>query len=70
MFTIFFNRGEVTDNDSAIESDTGMFAKFHNAMLREGIYLPPSQFEACFVSTEHKPKDIERTILAARKIKL
>ena len=70
MFTIFFNRGSVTDYDTAIESDTGMYAKFHNAMLREGIYLPPSQFEACFVSTGHKPKDIERTILAARKIKL
>jgi len=70
MFTIFFRRGKVTDYDSAVESDTGMYAKFHNSMLREGIYLPPSQFEACFVSTEHKPKDIERTILAARKIKL
>ena len=70
MFTIFFNKGNVTDYNSAVESDTGMYAKFHNAMLREGIYLPPSQFEACFVSTEHKPKDIEKTILAVRKIKL
>ena len=70
MFTIFFNKGNVTDYNSAVESDTGMYAKFHNAMLREGIYLPPSQFEACFVSTEHKPKDIDRTILATRRIKL
>jgi glutamate-1-semialdehyde 2,1-aminomutase len=70
MFTIFFRRGEVTDYDSAVKSDTGMYAKFHNAMLKEGIYLPPSQFEACFISVEHKPKDIERTILAARRIKL
>jgi glutamate-1-semialdehyde 2,1-aminomutase len=70
MFTIFFNQGSVTDYNSAVGSDTGMYAKFHNAMLREGIYLPPSQFEACFVSTEHKPKDIEKTILASRRIKL
>ncbi|MHC4328982.1 MAG: hypothetical protein ACYSWW_12785 [Planctomycetota bacterium] len=47
-----------------------MYARFHAAMLREGIYLPPSQFEACFVSAEHKQKDIDRTIVAARKGKL
>ncbi|MHC4556921.1 MAG: glutamate-1-semialdehyde 2,1-aminomutase [Planctomycetota bacterium] len=70
MFTVFFNPGPVTDYASAIKSDTKKYAKFHNAMLREGIYLPPSQFEACFVSTEHKLKDIDRTITAARKAKL
>jgi glutamate-1-semialdehyde 2,1-aminomutase len=67
MFTVFFNPGPVTDYASAVKSDTDIYARFHKAMLREGIYLPPSQFEACFVSTEHKPKDIERTIVAARK---
>jgi glutamate-1-semialdehyde 2,1-aminomutase len=70
MFTVFFNPSPVTDYVSAVKSDTEMYAKFHNAMLREGIYLPPSQFEACFVSTEHKQKDIDRTITAARKAKL
>ncbi|MHC4425210.1 MAG: glutamate-1-semialdehyde 2,1-aminomutase [Planctomycetota bacterium] len=70
MFTVFFNPGPVTDYASAIKSDTEMYAKFHNAMLREGIYLPPSQFEACFISTKHKQKDIDRTIVAARKIRL
>jgi glutamate-1-semialdehyde 2,1-aminomutase len=70
MFTVFFNPGPVTDYVSAFKSDTRMYAKFHSAMLREGIYLPPSQFEACFVSTEHKQKDIDRTITAARKAKL
>lgn len=70
MFTIFFNRSSVTDYHSAVQSDTKMYAKFHQAMLRQGIYLPPSQFEACFVSSEHKPQDIDRTILAARKANL
>jgi glutamate-1-semialdehyde 2,1-aminomutase len=67
MFTVFFNQGQVTDYASAVRSDTKMYAKFHHAMLEQGIYLPPSQFEACFVSTEHTPQDIDRTIRAARK---
>jgi glutamate-1-semialdehyde 2,1-aminomutase len=67
MFTIFFNPSPVTDYDSAIKCNTKIYAKFHKAMLSEGIYLPPSQFEACFVSTEHKQKDIGRTILAVKK---
>jgi glutamate-1-semialdehyde 2,1-aminomutase len=70
MFTVFFNSGPVTDYASAIKSDTEMYAKFHNTMLREGIYLPPSQFETCFVSTKHKQKDIDGTIIAAREAEL
>ena len=67
MFTLFFNPGPVTGYASAVKSDTARYAKFHNAMLRAGIYLPPSQFEACFLSTEHKPGDIDKTINAVRK---
>ncbi len=67
MFTVFFNSGPVTDYASALKSDTQLYARFHSAMLTEGIYLPPSQFEACFVSTEHKQKDINKTVTAARK---
>ena len=66
MFTVFFNSGPVTDYTSATKSDTQMYAWFHKAMLEEGVYLPPSQFEACFVSTQHKQKDIDRTIKAVR----
>jgi len=66
MFTLFFNPGPVTDYTSAIKSDTQAYARFHNAMLREGIYLPPSQFEACFISIRHKQRDIDRTIKAVR----
>jgi len=75
MFTIFFRRepspggnpSPVTDYVSATKCNTKTYAKFHNAMLSEGIYLPPSQFEACFISTEHTQKDIERTIHAVKK---
>ncbi len=67
MFTLFFNPGPVTDYASAIKSDTAKYAKFFTAMLKAGVYLPPSQFEACFVSTEHKQRDFDRTIEAIRK---
>jgi glutamate-1-semialdehyde 2,1-aminomutase len=70
MFTVFFNPDAVTDYVSAVKSDVGRYARFHRAMLGEGIYLPPSQFEACFVSTEHTHKDIDKTIAAARKASL
>lgn len=68
MFTVFFNSRPVTDYTSAIKSDTQAYARFHSAMLREGIYLPPSQFEACFVSAQHKQKDIARTIKAVHAV--
>jgi len=69
MFTLFFNPGPVTDYAGAIKSSTSRYAKFFNAMLKEGIYLPPSQFEACFLSTAHKQEDIDKTIDAIRRIK-
>ncbi|OHB74070.1 MAG: glutamate-1-semialdehyde-2,1-aminomutase [Planctomycetes bacterium RBG_16_55_9] len=69
MFTVFFNTKPVTDYASATQCDTQMYARFHHSMLKERIYLPPSQFEACFVSTEHKQKDIDKTIMAARTVK-
>jgi glutamate-1-semialdehyde 2,1-aminomutase len=68
MFTLFFNPGPVTDYASAIKSDTAMYAKYFTAMLKAGIYLPPSQFEACFLSTQHTEKHIAKTIAALQKI--
>jgi len=65
MQTLFFTDQPVTDYESARTSDTARFARFHRAMLERGIYLPPSQFEAIFVSTAHGPAEIERTIEAA-----
>lgn len=70
MFTVFFNRGPVTDYASALKSDVGTYARFHSAMLSAGIYLPPSQFEACFLSTQHTKKDIDNTIAAAKRATL
>ncbi|MHC4434405.1 MAG: glutamate-1-semialdehyde 2,1-aminomutase [Planctomycetota bacterium] len=69
MFTLFFGGGPVTDYVSAARSDTRKYAKFHPAMLREGVYLPPSQFEACFLSVSHTEKDVDRTITAFEKAK-
>ena len=66
MFTWFFTEGPVTDWDSASKSDTAAFAKFFRAMLNGGIYLPPSQFEAAFLSAIHSQEDVQKTIVAAR----
>lgn len=67
MFTLFFTDESVNDYESAKTSDTQSFAKYFNAMLNRGIYLPPSQFEACFVSSVHSKSDFDRTIKAFRK---
>lgn len=68
MFTLFFNEGPVTDYDSALESDTKMYARYFRHMLESGIYLPPSQFEANFLSTAHTEGHIKKTLSAIRKL--
>ena len=67
MFTLFFSDEPVTDFSSAKKSDTAKFAKYFNQMLEHGIYLPPSQFEACFVSAAHDTGDLDKTIEACRR---
>jgi glutamate-1-semialdehyde 2,1-aminomutase len=67
MFTWFFQNGPVTDWDSASKSDTEAFGKFFRAMLDNGIYLPPSQYEAAFLGTTHSEEDVHRTIAAAKQ---
>lgn len=67
MFTWFFQDGEVRNYDDACGSDTRAFAQFHRGMLDRGVYLPPSQFEAAFLSAAHSDDDIDRTITAARE---
>jgi glutamate-1-semialdehyde 2,1-aminomutase len=67
MFTLFFTESAVTDFDSAKTSDNAKFAAYFSAMLDAGIYLPPSQFEACFVSIAHKKEDLDKTVAAVRK---
>ncbi len=67
MFTWFFADGPVTDWESAKRADTAKFASFHRRMLEQGIYLPPSQFEAAFVSAAHTAEDIARTAQAVER---
>jgi glutamate-1-semialdehyde 2,1-aminomutase len=57
----------VFDAASARKADTKKFAKYFHVMLENGIYLPPSQFEAAFLSVAHGDEEIEATIEAARK---
>jgi glutamate-1-semialdehyde 2,1-aminomutase len=67
MFTVFFTDQDVTDLTSALRCDTRLFARFFNAMLRQGVSLPPSQFETAFLSFAHSDDDIDRTLEACRK---
>jgi len=67
MFTWFFTPGPVTDWTSAAKSDTEAFGRFFRALLESGIYLPPSQFEAAFLSTAHTERDVQQTVTAAKE---
>ena len=64
MFTLFFTEGPVRDYHTAKMSDTKRFARFFIEMMEQGIYLPPSQFEAWFLSLAHTQKDLDKTIEA------
>ncbi|QDT55443.1 Glutamate-1-semialdehyde 2,1-aminomutase [Caulifigura coniformis] len=66
MFTLFFQAGPVNNLTDAKRSDTTRFSKFFHALLEAGVYLPCSQFEACFVSAAHSDADIDATIAAAK----
>lgn len=66
MVTPFFNAARVRDFATATASDTKQFAVFFQGMLKRGVYLPPSQFEAWFLSAAHTTSDIKKTIKAAR----
>jgi glutamate-1-semialdehyde 2,1-aminomutase len=66
VLTPFFTDRAVRDFASATSADTDRYARFFRAMLARGIYLPPSQFEAWFLSAAHTPRDIDTTIAAAK----
>jgi glutamate-1-semialdehyde 2,1-aminomutase len=66
MFTWFFTDQPVTDFASAATSDTVAFGRFHRAMLDAGVWLPPSQYEAAFVSTAHGQAEVGMVLEAAR----
>ncbi len=70
IFTLFFNDGKVTDFDTAANSDTKKYGSYFRQMLEAGIYLPPSQFEANFLSTAHTQKDFNKTLKAIKNLNL
>jgi glutamate-1-semialdehyde 2,1-aminomutase len=68
VVTPFFTDQHVRDYASATTADTNRYARFFRGMLERGIYPPPSQFEAWFLSASHTRKDVDATIAAARVV--
>ena len=66
MFTWFFTERAVTDFASAAVSDTAAFGRFHRAMMEAGVWLPPSQFEAAFLSAAHGEREVALLLDAAK----
>jgi glutamate-1-semialdehyde 2,1-aminomutase len=67
LLTVFFRDGIPTSTDAAMAADRAAYARFFGAMLDEGVLLPPSQFEAWFISLAHDREFIDETVAAARK---
>jgi glutamate-1-semialdehyde 2,1-aminomutase len=67
MITVFFSSEPVFDAASSRKSDTKKFSRYFRVMLENGVYLPPSQFEAAFLSVSHTDDDVDATVAAARK---
>jgi glutamate-1-semialdehyde 2,1-aminomutase len=65
LLTPFFISSPVRDYTSALRSNTDAYAAFFRGMLARGIYPPPSQFEAWFLSAAHTERDVRKTIVAA-----
>jgi glutamate-1-semialdehyde 2,1-aminomutase len=68
MITVFFGVDQVRDYTSAVSCDTAMFARYFHGMIERGIYLPPSQFEAAFLSLAHGEVEIDETVFAATEV--
>jgi glutamate-1-semialdehyde 2,1-aminomutase len=67
MLTVFFHDGPVRSWTDAVKCDTKHFGAVHGKLIERGIYWPPSQFEAAFISAAHKDEDVDSTILAFRE---
>jgi glutamate-1-semialdehyde 2,1-aminomutase len=67
MLTPFFTSEPVRDYGSALKSDTAAYGRFFREMLQQGVYPPPSQFEAWFLSAAHTERDVQRIVRAADK---
>jgi glutamate-1-semialdehyde 2,1-aminomutase len=67
MFTYFLQNGPVTDYETAKRSDTAKFGRLFHFLLERGIYFPPAQFEAAFLSTAHTEAQMLQTTAAIRE---
>jgi glutamate-1-semialdehyde 2,1-aminomutase len=68
MLTLFLGTDAVRDHAGAMRADTALFGRYFQGMLAAGVYLPPSQFEAMFLSLAHTEADVDRLAKAARKV--
>src|SRR5699024_6195660 len=68
MVGFFFTDKQVVDYETAATSDLELFKKYYQGMIKEGIFLPPSQFEGLFLSTAHSDEDIDRTLEAVERV--
>jgi glutamate-1-semialdehyde 2,1-aminomutase len=67
MFQIFFTNQSVYDTTTAKTSNTAMFRAYFRVLLMQGVFIPPAQFETCFLSTAHTETDTENTVNAFDK---
>ena len=68
MFQIFFTPTPVTDYKSVKTSDSVKFMNYHTKLLEESVFVPPSQFETCFLSNAHSEEDLKRTVYCLSKV--
>jgi glutamate-1-semialdehyde 2,1-aminomutase len=68
MFQLFFTENSIYDYQSVKTADNNKFMKYHAKLLKKGIFVPPSQFETCFLSTTHSKQDIDHTVEVASAI--
>jgi len=67
MLTVFFSPEAPRDYETAKRADASRYARFFRAMLDNGVYLPPSQFEVMFAGLAHQQRDFDQTLTAARE---
>ena len=67
MFSMFFTNKKIENFDAVKTCDTELFKRYFNALLEEGIYIAPSQFEVGFMSAIHSDEEIDQTIVASLK---
>lgn len=68
MFQLYFTGEEVRNYGDAKKSDTGLFMEYFRGLLERGVFIPPSQFECCFISAAHESEHIEATLEAAEEV--